>query len=394
MKILIDNKQVYLLLIFPIFGMAMEHRLHPAQIQAMPSICQISFSSPSPGNNSSGTGFHISPQQVITNFHVLEELSHKSSNLTNIVLSSPQIENSSLKRIEKIIALSAEHDLALLEVSPPSHTHLNIRRHPPTGDEMLFISGYPQQQFTEIRNIGKTQQFRNFYYFPISVSKTLNGASGSPIFDQEGKVLGVLSKASGTFAFSTHLKNVQKLLRNTDMKCKSNNECIKRELNNLRRLAKQGSAQAQYHIGLFTRDKGLSKAALPWFKKSAKKGHPQAQFALGMMYFEGDGMGQPNYKLAMLHFKKASMQGYLPAQLQLIKMYMAGKGMDKPDHQQAIRLLQPLAQAGAVHAQFGLGLMYLEKGVDRPNYPLARKWLKKATEAGLFEAQQALLTSF
>jgi TPR repeat protein len=57
--------------------------------------------------------------------------------------------------------------------------------------------------------------------------------------------------------------------------------------------AEQGYAQAQYNLGLmYYNGEGTltdKKQAFYWYQKSAEQGHAKAQYALGGMYYNGEG---------------------------------------------------------------------------------------------------------
>ena len=67
-------------------------------------------------------------------------------------------------------------------------------------------------------------------------------------------------------------------------------------LRELRPLAKQGDAQAQYTLGaMYEKGQGVAQddtQALKWYRKAAEQGHAQAQFLLGLMHEKGQGVVQ------------------------------------------------------------------------------------------------------
>lgn len=58
------------------------------------------------------------------------------------------------------------------------------------------------------------------------------------------------------------------------------------------RAAKQGHPQAADNYGLALFQSGKKAQAVEWLDKSAVRGEPRAQFVLGTMYFNGDGVGK------------------------------------------------------------------------------------------------------
>lgn len=94
--------------------------------------------------------------------------------------------------------------------------------------------------------------------------------------------------------------------------------------------AEQGDAKAQYSIGLmYNNGQGVTqdfKQAFYWFKKSAEQGFANAQGDLGVMYDKGKGVIQ-NYKQAFNWYKKSAEQGYASAQYNVGLMYYQGTGI-------------------------------------------------------------------
>ncbi len=68
--------------------------------------------------------------------------------------------------------------------------------------------------------------------------------------------------------------------------------------------------------------------AVQWFRKAADQGNDNAQFLLGVMYRNGEGVPQ-DYALSVLWFRKAADQGDASAQFNLGAMYHVGLGVPK-----------------------------------------------------------------
>ena len=102
-------------------------------------------------------------------------------------------------------------------------------------------------------------------------------------------------------------------------------------------LAKQGQAVAQYHIGLlYANGQGVSKddaEARQWYEKAAVQGHANAQVNLGSLYDYGRG-GLQDFKMAARWYLRAANQGNNLAQQKLGLLYERGDGVQK-DHVQA-----------------------------------------------------------
>ena len=102
----------------------------------------------------------------------------------------------------------------------------------------------------------------------------------------------------------------------------------------LRPIADQGDAGAQYNLGLmYANGQGVPQdyaAAVNWYRKAAEQGDNGAQVNLGLMYDNGQGV-QQDYATAMSWYRKAAEQGYAPAQNNLGVMYDNGEGVGQDD---------------------------------------------------------------
>jgi TPR repeat protein len=81
--------------------------------------------------------------------------------------------------------------------------------------------------------------------------------------------------------------------------------------------AEQGDAEAQFNLGLiYNNSEGVPRddvEALKWFLEAAEQGHAEAQFNLGRMYYNGAGV-QQDFEEATNWYRKAAEQGDIEAQ--------------------------------------------------------------------------------
>ncbi len=93
--------------------------------------------------------------------------------------------------------------------------------------------------------------------------------------------------------------------------------------------AEQGNAAAQYILGLMhSNGQGVAqdyKTAVKWYTQAAEQGLAVAQYILGVMYANGQGVAQ-DYKAAVKWFTLAAEQGLADAQNNLGVMYANGQG--------------------------------------------------------------------
>ncbi len=85
-----------------------------------------------------------------------------------------------------------------------------------------------------------------------------------------------------------------------------------------------------------------AQAAL-WYRKAAEQGDDIAQYSLGTLYYNGQGLPQ-DYTQALTWYRKAAEQGYAEAEVQLGRSYYKGQGVPQ-DYAEAYFWLD-LAAAG------------------------------------------------
>lgn len=96
--------------------------------------------------------------------------------------------------------------------------------------------------------------------------------------------------------------------------------------------------------GVTAYEKKDYKTAHEKFKPLAEKGNVSAQFNLGVIYDEGQGV-QMDYKEAVKWYRLAADQGHAQAQYNLGRMYYQGQGVD-PDSVEAYKWLDLSAARG------------------------------------------------
>ena len=100
----------------------------------------------------------------------------------------------------------------------------------------------------------------------------------------------------------------------------------------IRKAVEQGQVDAQFRLGVLYYD-GVSVTqdyveASKWFRKAAEQGQAETQFILGNLYSDGVGAVQ-NYAEAFKWHSKAAEQGHTKAQLRLGLIYYKGEGVDR-----------------------------------------------------------------
>jgi len=119
--------------------------------------------------------------------------------------------------------------------------------------------------------------------------------------------------------------------------------------------------------------------------REAQGGDKNAQYKMGAMLCEGDGIEQDKGK-ASYWFMQAAQQGLAEAQYQMSRMLFLGDGVEQ-DEEYALRLLWKAAEQGHIEAQHNLGVkLYFGEGVgmDRQG---AAQWFLKAANQGFPQSQ-------
>lgn len=136
-------------------------------------------------------------------------------------------------------------------------------------------------------------------------------------------------------------------------------------------LGARGDARAQFALGLlYENGEGVEKndaAAADWYRKSAEQGYAKAQYNLGMMHLQGVGVARDE-RVAREWFERAARQG-------------------NPD---AVARLLRFAEDGDVSAQYLVGVMYLNGGAVTRDAALASRWLQRAAARGHLDAMFAM----
>lgn len=167
-------------------------------------------------------------------------------------------------------------------------------------------------------------------------------------------------------------------------------------------------ALADYKAGEDAYNRGDYATAVHEWRPLAELGIAPAQFNLGLLYANGQGVPQ-DYVQARQWYEKAAIQGDALAQLNLGIIYGNGKGVPE-DYQLALYWFRLSVNQGNAMALTQLGLMYERGNGVTQDFILAHKWYilgaangdklgaelrdalaKRMTPAQIFQAQQRAL---
>lgn len=148
--------------------------------------------------------------------------------------------------------------------------------------------------------------------------------------------------------------------------------------------AAAASAAAPLDGAIAAYERGDYQAAFPPLLALAQRGEPTAQVYVGLMYYNGQGVGEDDAS-SFDWFRRAAEQGDAEGQFQLGFMYLYGFGVPAEiphPEQEAARLFLQAAEQGHAEAQFNLGLMLLAgSGVVRDE-TAGMHWIEQAAANG------------
>ena len=121
--------------------------------------------------------------------------------------------------------------------------------------------------------------------------------------------------------------------------------------------------------------------ALREYLAVAEQGVAEAQYSLGIIFYEGLGVEHDTAE-AVRWTRLAAEQDYAPAQNKLGLMYLVGFGVPL-NGKEALRWWRLAAEQGLATAQNNLGNMYMQGRGIPMDIVEGRKWIEKAAEQGI-----------
>lgn len=143
-----------------------------------------------------------------------------------------------------------------------------------------------------------------------------------------------------------------------------------------------------YEAGLRLLDLGQYMDALKSFGRSAKNGNTDAQYQIGIMFLEGEGM-KANPEDAAYWFRKAAQNGHVLSQFEIGRCFLTGTGV-QADERMAAEWFWRAAEQGDPDAALYVARMYRDGRGMRQDTDKARKYYNQAVAAGIPEAAREL----
>ena len=340
---------------------------------------------------STGTGFILEDGVLVTNAHVLLD---KSDSFVN------QINSGHLSYIEifqegrlldvqvtSIQAVDPIHDLVLLNIKgeiPPA-----IKK--PQGEvdltkEKLFFVGYPYKKLKAMGQKGPIEIFESKnhaeIYMPVSTND-VSGASGSPIVNKKGQLMGILTSVSNIkreIIFSNNdslfsLRNAEygvQCSKNTSIK-----DCFQQMEDFHLKEALKGDTYAQYKLSSYHHRNSRYKKAFKWLEQAAQKGFVLAQHHLAYRFYS-----LKSYKEAIKWLELASQNGYKTSMNLLGSMYHQGQGVPQ-DYKKAMKFFKAASsQKSITDSKYTIASMYARGEGVSVNHKEAIRWHQLAVESG------------
>ena len=344
------------------------------------------------------TGFFIGKNLFVTDLVAIGPLKTDGSLPEDLFLS--QEGNPSALKVKKIITLSlftrlphaTETGLVLLETEQKVSHYLSIREQPPESNEPLFVSVYYSD---DLKRISKTGRFfykdSQSFLFPAD-QFILTNAVGSPVLDEQGQVVGVVSvpdRILGLVISDYVIENAWKAVNSNyltkfikgeegfGVNCSDFDNfsiCIEKTKESLKKLAEEGSPFAQY------------KVAVQYYHEAENYYDLYGKIGKGAEIL---------YKQAGSLLEQAVAQGYAPALHFLGEMCYFLQLFESCNPQDGILLLEQAAEKGYIFSYSSLGYKYEEpfptafhKFMNTENrLRLSFEWYEKGARMGHTAAQ-------
>ena len=312
--------------------------------------------------NRSASGFATSENTVVTAAGLFYPFDSKEP----IYIQTADGEQILSERVKQFSFLS---NLAILETASPLRSSLELGAFPAKG---IYVLGDSEQWLQKAEGT-ETKSMDNgnlFYYFLSNLAiKENNQGAGYPVFNKEGKVIGVVSRAYGNSFHIVSVSALQNLLSRPPIPGEGTDMLIQRDFAGLKTRAEEGNLEAQYRLGVLL-------SSSKWLEAAANKGHVKAQLYLGILLIME---GQAQYAFKWL--QKAAEQGHPDAQNGLAGMFYRGEGVWQ-DNKKAFEHYKKAAEQGHITAQTILGIMLLEGEGGEKNLKQARQWLEAGAAKG------------
>ena len=334
-----------------------------------------------------GTAFAIGERHFLTCAHVIKYYSGHGA--TEVFLDRHGSKDGRTLRVNwSHVAMTLVQDIALFTTKETvNHIFALAPTSAGRGETRLRATGHPEGLPLETLRQTAPVTYRNEFHLEVPTDKiTRGGLSGSPVFGDDGKVVGMHCQGNGNMAIAVKVEHLRRFL-DGDLAwtaCKdlpSVAACIERATVQARELADSGDRVAQYQLG---RDDGHLDKDPAMLRRAAEGGFAPAQTALGRWLRERNQWAE-----SARWYRRSADQGDPAARYGLGLAYHRGRGVAR-DRVRAFELMLQSARSGYVIAEYGVGLSYEDGHGTQRDAAKSRRWIQRAADKGLKEAREKL----
>ena len=332
-----------------------------------------------------GTAFAITDRHFLTCAHVIKYLSGHGAK--EVVLDRHGSNDRRSLRVNwGHVALTLIQDIALFTTRETvDHSFALAEVGTKDGEIGLLAMGHPEGFPLETLRQTDPITYHNEFHLEVPVDgMTRGGLSGSPVFRDDGNVVGMHCQGSDNMSVAVRVEHLRRFL-DGDLPwtaCRGHPSvatCIERATRQVRELAAAGDQIAQYQLG---RAAGHLDRDLAMLRRAAEGGFAQAQNSLGFSLKESEQWAE-----AARWFRRSAEQGHPVGWYQLGLAHYRGRGVAR-DRGRAFELILRAAHSGDASAEYGVGLLYQRGHGTARDVAKARRWFQRAADKGLEEARE------
>ena len=339
------------------------------------------------GAGKTGTAFAIGDRHFLTCAHVIKGFADREAK--EVFLNRQGSNDSRTLRVNyDQVALTLVQDIALFSSREAvEHYFKLVETSAVEGATSLRTMGHPGGLALETLRQTDPITFQDEFQLTIPADKvTRGGLSGSPVFRDDGKVVGMHCQGSDNMQIAVKVEHLRRFLAG-DLPwtaCRdypSVAACIARATNQTRELAEAGNLVAQYQLG---RDDGHLDKNPAMLRRAAGGGFALAQDALGRWLRD-----RKQWAEAARWYERSSERGDPSSKVGLGLLLYRGQGVPR-DRVRAFRLMLEAARSGDMVAQHNVALMYQRGNGTERDAAKAREWFQRAADKGSGEAREKL----
>ena len=340
------------------------------------------------GAGKTGTAFAIGDRHFVTCAHVIKDFADHGAKEVFINQHGSK-ESRTLRVNYSHVALTLGHDIALFTTKEMvDHYFALARTDAIEGETGLRVMGYPRGLPLETMRQAAPVPFQDEVWYEIPVDREVvgGGFSGGPFFDEDGKVVAMLTHAGGNMVAAVKAGVIRKFL-DGDLPwtaCRDSPSvaaCIELAATQARELAEAGDRVAQYQLG---RDGGHLDKDEAMLRRAAEGGFVLAQISMGFRLKKSEQWAE-----AASWFRRSAEHGHPIGWYQLGLAHHKGRGVTR-NRGRAFELILRAAHSGHASGEHGVGLLYERGHGTARDVAKARQWLQRAADKGLEEAREKL----